>query len=247
MQLILKTFIACSSILLTACTPQRTGFDVKQFQEVASSTQFDQIKMQLARSIDNPYSLPTITSIGTTQIRSSSSFSLEPTRVTANSGGTDTGALKIGPFTANADATVNTTSSPFAILAMRDLYTYAVKGEKNYSPEVEAALYSKPPSYGWLYWSTSGIPSDCPKATCSPLGRYGKYNLWTKSQKDYSDFALSVFEASTLQLTSIQVKRPVSVTVPRKGKKTTSQTKFEMTPVIQRKPQASPDVNIITE
>lgn len=235
------------SVLTVSCTPQRAGFDVRQFQEVASSLQFEQFKMQLARSIDNPYSLPTLTTVGGTSIKSGSSVSLDPSRTLAPVGATDSGSLKLGPFTANTEASVTTTSSPFAILVMRDLYTYAVNGEKNWSPAVESALYAKPPQYRWLYWSTSGRPRECSSINCSSLGRYGKYNLWTSSQKAYSDFVLSVFEASTLSLAAVQTKQPAAAAKPPKGKKTPRKVPISMEPIIERKPQASPDINIITE
>ncbi|MDX0948889.1 hypothetical protein GOD93_24955 [Sinorhizobium medicae] len=89
---------ALSAISLSAasCTPQRTGFDIKQFQQVASSVQFDQVKMQLSRSIDNPYDLPTYTSVGQTMIKSGAGAEATALRTLSPPGAIETFSLKLG-------------------------------------------------------------------------------------------------------------------------------------------------------
>ncbi|WP_143565684.1 hypothetical protein [Sinorhizobium fredii] len=237
--------VACA---VGGCTPQRTAQNIRQFQYEAASIQYDQIKMQLSRSIDNPYDVPTLTTVGTTQIKSGSGLSANLNRTLAPAGSTDQFGLTLGAITSASESAINTNTSPKAAQVMRDLYTYAVKGEINWGADVDANLVNMPPEYPWLYHSRSGTPPACREKDCAYLGRFGKYNLWAKSQKDYSDFVLSILEASSFQAASVvvsadDVKRPTSAKRPVDARRRPTRAPT----VILRKPQLSPDTVIIAE
>jgi hypothetical protein len=249
-----RLYFAASTIYvlcLSACTPQRTQFDIQQFQDSAASAQYNQIKVQLSRSIDNPYDIPTLSTFGQTQIKSTASIQATLSRAIAPAGQTNTLGLNLGAASSEAQSTITTNTSPKAIQVMRDLYTYAVNGEQNWGPDVDYYLSNKPPEYPWLYHSRNSTPNECIQKSCQYLGKYGRYKLWSRSGKDYSDFVLSILEASSFQNAEVKI---VPATPPLKkdaksGKRPPrASSNYDLiVPSISKKPQLSPDNVIITD
>ena len=190
--------VAASAALLTSCVGQRSGNLAQAVQRDARSIQYDQIRLQIARSYDHPYDIPSLAllSLATTQSNSAlkGSFSHEA----APTGITNTTGFDLGEFSDQANLTINVTSGATAIEGMRDLYAYAASGDKTWEKSIGSILFNRPPKYGWLYRSTGATPVECPPQTCYEITKVGNFVYWAKSERDFSNFVLSVLEASTL-------------------------------------------------
>lgn len=212
----MKPYIMLLSVLLAGCAEAVSLQGAKRYQSSVESASYDQIKHQLSRSIDDPYSIPAFANISGATLNYNGSLSASPKRTFAPTGVTSEVALSVGSFSSSSNLTVTPVNSAKAVQVMRDLYANAVVGTPMQQADL-AALTTKPPAPGWLHHSTSPArPRDCATSSkdCIALGKYGKYYLFSQDGRAYSDFALAVLQAMTF------VEATVSLpSEPVKGKK----------------------------
>lgn len=208
-----KAILAAAMLAaLASCTADRNSDVIRSFEDKAADSEYDQIKAQLSRSVDEPYAVPTLVLYGPTTIATTSAGMLALGRSDTVSDHTNAATLTLGGFSSGISTVASVTTSPKAIQVMRDLYANAIEGEP-LKPADLKTLVNHPPTHRWFFYSASDRPEIC-GPDCVPLGKFGKHALWSDNRKDYSDFALAVLEASTLQLASVTttVTKPATTT-----------------------------------
>ncbi|PDT30782.1 hypothetical protein CO660_05420 [Rhizobium sp. L9] len=193
-------FIPLFAVFISGCADVLSLQGAKRYQSSVESASYDQIKMQLSKAIDDPYTVPAFANISGASLKYDSSINASPKRTFAPPGVTSEVALSVGDFSSSSTLSVTPVNSAKAVQVMRDLYANAVNGDPIRAEDL-AALTIKPPRHGWLYHGRSSTPpSGCGAADlpCVALGHYGKYWLFSQGGKSYSDFALAVLQAMTL-------------------------------------------------
>ncbi|MEF0944308.1 hypothetical protein [Rhizobium sp. BR 362] len=190
--------VAASTALLTSCVSHRSGNLAQTVQHDARSVQYDQIRLQIARSYDHPYDIPSLALLSSAVTQSTNALKGSFSHEVAPSGITNTTGFDLGEFSDQAILTVNVTSGATAIEGMRDLYAYAARGDNTWEKSIGPILFNKPPKYPWLYRSTGALPVECPPQTCYQITKIGNFVYWAKTERDFSNFVLAVLEASTL-------------------------------------------------
>lgn len=184
-------------VVLTACTPQRSGGLIEDVQQDARSVQYNQIRIQLARSYEHPYDVPSLVLLSTANAASNNSLKASFSRASAPGGLTHTAGFDFGAFTDNTQLIVNVTSGATAIQGMRDLYAYASNGDPSWETSIGGSLINKPPAYRWLFRSSGSAPAECNPASCYKITKIAESTYWARTEKDFSDFVLSILEASS--------------------------------------------------
>ncbi|ANK97575.1 hypothetical protein AMK00_CH02085 [Rhizobium sp. N621] len=196
----IRFFVLLFPVVISGCADVLSLQGAKRYQSSVESASYDQIKMQLSKAIDDPYTVPAFANISGASLKYDSSIGASPKRTFAPAGVTSEVALSVGDFSSSSMLSVTPVNSAKAVQVMRDLYANAVNGDPM-RPEDLAALTIKPPPHGWLYHSGSSTPPVACQASgmpCVSLGQYGKYWLFSRGGKAYSDFALAVLQAMTL-------------------------------------------------
>lgn len=166
--------------------------------------------MQLAKSIDDPYRVPSFAFVGTGVVSSGDSVSANATYTDAASF-TRLGGLTVGPATTSYNYTFTAITNVNSLQRARDIYAYAVTAKENDRKPWFSSLTMKPPEGRWLYWDDMARPADANVT----LGVVGGHTLWTDNLKKYNDFSLAVLNA--VRTEGVFVAQP-----PRAGQATTS-------------------------
>lgn len=223
MKPLLNAALAGCLTIVPGCTSQRSAILVHDVQQQARTVQYNQIKQQLARSLDHPYEVPSLVLLSGGTTKSTSNIKGTFTRASAPTGITRATGFELGGVGDEALLTISVTSGATAVQGMRDLYAYAGAGDKAWEKSIGAFLINRPPLYPWLYRSSGGTPQYCgPK--CYQFWETDGTSYWAKSEKDLSDFTLAVLEASTFSRADAAVSAP----------KTTAPTKPAAQPSIRR-------------
>ncbi|MGR9503662.1 hypothetical protein [Rhizobium leguminosarum] len=190
---------------------------VKGLQEDASSVQYGQIRRQLARSYEHPYDVPSLVLVSGGALQSTNNVKASFTNTAAPTGVTKTTGLELGAFSDSSNLTIGVTAGATAVQGMRDLYAYAANGDRSWEKSIGRVLFNTPPDYPWLFQSSGSYPAQCNPATCYRVIDVGGKTYWAKTEKDFSDFVLSVLEASSL--TRDAISAPAKL--PKSGNKRT--------------------------
>lgn len=163
---------------------------------------------------------------GTTNLTTSGGFSLTPKKTWAPAGITEELPVTLGSFSGSQILTATTQNTPKGMQVVRDLFAYATHGIP--IDEADEQLLMRPvPPYGWLLKSeTVVVPADC-RQNCLSLGKYGRYHLFAKDTKSYSDFTLIAFQAINLAQTNETVSAPVGQPAVGQGKKPKARTIYQ--------------------
>lgn len=209
--------LALLSALLSSCVESQGLQNARSYQKNLKSAFFDQINTQLAQSIDDPYSIPIFVNYGQTNLTAGGGFSMTPKKVWAPAGITEELPISLGAFSSSQTITATTQNYVKGMQVTRDLFAYATHNVPMDPADVQL-LVGPPPPYGWLLKSTStAIPPEC-QAACLSLGKYGRYRLFARDSKSYSDFSLLAFQAINLQQKA-EEPAPVSRPSRRPGEK----------------------------
>ena len=197
-----------SLFLSVSCTSERSTGLIENLQEDARSVQYNQIRIQLARSYENPYDVPSLVLLSSATSTSNSSLKGGITRASAPNGLTHFTGVDLGAFTDTSQLVVNVTSGATAIQGMRDLYAYASRGDLAWRDSIGGVLVNQPPEYPWLFRSKHGMPPQCDPRDCFRIIAVDGYIYWARTEKDFSDFVLAVLEASSFTRDSIGAVPP---------------------------------------
>lgn len=179
------------ALSVAGCASQRINENAAQLGPNLASVQYDQIKAQLSKSIDDPYTLPSFSFIGSGTVTSSDSISASLNRAASPSGITRTIGLTLGASTNSFSYAFATVADVDALQRVRDIYAYTVLPTAKWQPWFDN-LTIPPPRHGWLQWDLQ--PSNA--ANWFSLGQFGRHSLWTDNLKTYNDFSLAVLSAA---------------------------------------------------
>ncbi len=179
--------VAVAAFALSSCAEQRVNQNQANLGPNLYEAQYNQINVQLSKSIDDPYSIPLFAFVSSTVLNSTDSVTAAGTYTSAAAGLTRTFTGTLGGMGNSFLYTAAPVGDPDAQRIVRDIYAYTV-GATEWQEEFNK-LKIPPPHKGWLVKGSSARPG------VVFIGKYGAHTLWTNSQRDYSDFVLSVLSA----------------------------------------------------